>query len=186
MTKSALLVVDMQNNFLSMVDRSLANVVKLVKHFRSIEQPVIFTQHGHTDEELTPPFKNQLVKKWGADGSIRIGTEGWEFLPEIQELVQDSPVVPKNTYDGFLGTNLEEILRGEGVDMVVVCGVMTDCCCDTTARAAFNRGFETWLVSDACGTANDAQQKSGLRAFGFAFGPVVTTRDVVSSIKSGN
>ncbi|KAI9155036.1 Isochorismatase hydrolase [Paramyrothecium foliicola] len=181
--KAALIVVDMQNNFSEMVSASLDNVCTLIKHFRSAKLPVIFTQHGHSDEELTPPFKNQLVKKWGADGSIRIGTKGWEFIPKIKELVQDSPVVPKNTYDGFLGTDLEDILRKQDVERVVVCGVMTDCCCDTTGRAAFNRGFETWLVSDACGSGSNAQHKAGLNAFGFAFGPIVSSKEVLGEIQ---
>lgn len=184
--KTALLVIDMQNYFLDMVTSSLPNVTTLIAHFRAASLPVVFTQHGHNDAELTPPFQNQLVRKWGADGSIRIGTDGWGLIPEIRELVQDSdaPVVAKNTYDGFLSTGLEEILRGEKVGRVVVCGVMTDCCCDTTARASFNRGFETWLVGDACGSVNAAQHKAGLRAFGFAFGDVVSTQEVLKSVKA--
>lgn len=54
---------------------------------------------------------------------------------------------------------------------------------DTTARSAFNRGYETWLVSDACGTANDAQHQAGLKGFGFAFGEVLTTEEVIGRLK---
>lgn len=69
------------------------------------------------------------------------------------------------------------------MERVVICGVMTDCCCDTTARSAFNRGFETWLVDDACGTASDEQHKAGLKGFGFAFGEVVKTEEVLKRLK---
>lgn len=62
--------------------------------------------------------------------------------------------------------------RRKYIRRVVVCGVMTDRCCDTTARSAFSRGYETWLVSDACGSANKTQHQAGLRGFGFAFGEV--------------
>lgn len=54
---------------------------------------------------------------------------------------------------------------------------------DTTARSAFNRGFETWLVSDACGSANKAQHQAGLRGFGFAFGDVLTTEEALERLK---
>ena len=74
------------------------------------------------------------------------------------------------------------MLRAKGVERVVVCGVMTDCCCDTTGRSAFNRGFETWLVADACATANKEQHEAGLKAFGFAFGEVLETEEVVRRI----
>jgi nicotinamidase-related amidase len=181
--KTALLVIDMQNHFTSMVTSSLSNVTKLICHFRSQGLPVIFTQHGHSDAELTPPFRNQLVKKWGPEGSIRIGTRAWEFIPDIVHLILgDALVVPKNTYDAFLGGQLEVRLRTNKVERVVVCGVMTDCCCDTTARGAFNRGFETWLVGDACGTATPAQHKRGLQVFEFAFGDVVSTEEVIKNI----
>jgi nicotinamidase-related amidase len=184
--KTALLVVDMQNVFAPMVQHSLPNVIKLISHFRARKLPAIFTQHGHSEEELTPPFPNQLVRKWGPNGSIHFGSKDWEFIPEIAEEVErdssEAPVIPKNTYDAFLGGRLEPLLRGEGVERVVVCGVMTDCCCDTTARSAFNRGFETWLVDDACGTANEKQHQSGLAGFGFAFGEVVMTENVIERI----
>lgn len=92
----------------------------------------------------------------------------------------------KNTYDAFINTGLEGILRGKNVEKVVVCGVMTDCCCDTTARAAFNRGWETCLVGDACASANQRQHEAGLRAFGFAFGEVVRTEEVVGRVRKGS
>lgn len=88
----------------------------------------------------------------------------------------------KNTYDAFINTNLEALLMDAGVTRVVVCGVMTDCCCDTTARSAFNRGWETWLVRDACGSASKAQHEAGLRAYGFAFGDVINTKEVVQRL----
>jgi len=59
-----------------------------------------------------------------------------------------------------------------------VCGVMTDCCCDTTARGAFIRGFETLLVGDGCGSSTVTHHRSGLKAFGFGFGDVVSAEEV--------
>lgn len=107
-------------------------------------------------------------------------------MPEIKALTGDSEIVAKNTYDAFINTELEGILRGKNVEKVVVCGVMTDCCCDTTARSAFNRGFETYLVGDACASANQRQHEAGLKAFGFAFGEVVRTEEVVGRVGKGS
>ena len=60
---------------------------------------------------------------------------------------------------------------------------MTDCCCDTLARSAFNIGWETVLVEDACGSANEKQQEAGLRGFAYAFGEVVKTEQVLEELK---
>ena len=143
MTKTALLVVDMQNVFSGMVKTAIPKIQKLHNFFEDSSRPIIFTQHGHTDEELTPPFKNQLVRRWGPAGSIHKGSKDWELIPDIKKLVKNSPMVAKNTYDAFINTNLTTLLEDGGIERVVVCGVMTDCCCDTPARSVYNRGYET-------------------------------------------
>ena len=125
------------------------------------------------------------MRKWGADGSIATGSEDWQLMPKIEEAWKgagEPNVVAKNTYDAFINTDLEDRFKSEAIERVVVVGVMTDCCCDTTARSAFNRGFETWLVSDACGSANKTQHQAGLKGFGFAFGEVVDTKTVLKRI----
>ncbi|KAL9126007.1 MAG: hypothetical protein Q9217_004871 [Psora testacea] len=176
---TALLVVDMQNVFLPMTSTALPNILRLTSHFRNISLPMIYTQHGHTKEELTPPYKNQLVRKWGPEGSIAKGTKPWELIPEIAEAAKGCPVVGKNTYDAFINTDIETMLKEKGVEKVVVCGVLTDCCCDTTTKSAFNRGFETLLVGDACGTASKKQHEAGLKVFETYYEEVVNTDDVL-------
>ncbi|KAL2041584.1 hypothetical protein N7G274_005966 [Stereocaulon virgatum] len=180
---TALLVIDMQHVFLNMTSTALPNILKLIDHFAAKSLPILFTQHGHSKEELTPPYKNQLVRKWGPNGSIHTGSKDWELIPEVAIKAKGNPIVAKNTYDAFIDTNLAEILKEKKVERLVACGVMTDCCCDTTARSAFNRGYETWLVKDACGSANETQHEAGLQGFGFAFGDVPTTAEVMSRLK---
>ncbi|KAI0881400.1 Isochorismatase hydrolase [Annulohypoxylon maeteangense] len=181
--KSALLVIDMQNFFTTMTEGALPQVQTLIRHFNLINLPVIFTQHGHDEADLLgPPYLSQLVQKWGVDGSIHLGSKDWELQAPIKDLMKeefDVQIVRKNTYDAFINTDLDERLKSMKVERVVVCGCMTDCCVDTTARGAFNRGWETWLVQDACGSANKAQHEVGLEGFSFAFGDIVTTADAV-------
>ncbi|KAJ9662074.1 hypothetical protein H2198_001616 [Neophaeococcomyces mojaviensis] len=184
--KTALLVVDMQKFFESMTTTALPNIKKLITHFEKTSAPIIFTQHGHSKEELTAdPPRNQLVRKWGPSGSIATGSNDWQFQDELKKYTDGAKVVAKNTYDAFINTDLQQVLDEDKIQRVVVCGVMTDCCCDTTARSAFNRGFETWLVSDACGSANKAQHQAGLKGFGFAFGEVVTTKEAIGMLEGG-
>ncbi|MCJ1368953.1 hypothetical protein MMC20_000160 [Loxospora ochrophaea] len=178
----ALLVIDMQNGFREMTNEALPNIIKLISEFRSRSLPCIFIQHGYTTEELTPPYKNQLVRKWGPEESVVIGSHEWKLIPEIAAVVEDAPVVRKNTYDAFINTNLSEILEEQKVETVFVCGLETDCCCETTSRSAFCRGFETWLVEDACGAENEKQHEAGLRGFDRAFGEVIKAEEVIKRI----
>lgn len=182
--KTALLVIDMQNVFLPMTATALPNILSLSKLFSANRWPQFFTQHGHPPSHFELPITNQLVRKWGESGSIHINTPEWQLIPSIAELVRasQSPVIPKTTYDAFLYTDLEERLQKEGVERVVIVGVMTDCCCDTTGRGAFNRGFETWLVSDATGSASKAQHERGLKAWGFGYGDIITTEEVAARL----
>lgn len=65
-----------------------------------------FTQHGHSEAELTPPYKNQFVRKWGPDGSIATGSEDWKLIADIAEAANGHTVVAKDTYDAFINTDL--------------------------------------------------------------------------------
>ncbi|KAK7754752.1 hypothetical protein SLS62_003312 [Diatrype stigma] len=203
--KTALLIIDMQNYFHSMVKDAIPNITALHEFFAARSLPVFFTQHGHPASDLAgPPFRNQLVRKWGPEGSIRRGADNpdWRLIPAIQKLaVSDaaSPtstsasnrrsrkIIDKNTYDAFVDTDLAELLRGDAganaVERLVVCGVMTDCCCETTARSAFNRGWETWLVADACGSASRAQHERSLKSYDFGYGPTRSTAEVIAMLE---
>ena len=79
----ALLVVDTKNFFLRITITCLPHVKTLVSRFQSCFLFTIFTQHGHSQSELTPPYKNQLVQKWGAAGFIATGSEDLELISDI-------------------------------------------------------------------------------------------------------
>lgn len=188
--RTVLLVIDMQVWFRDMTEICLPNILKLNDFFDEKEWWQIFTQHGHTPEELTIPSKNQLVNRWGINGSIHKGSPEWELMPEIGQAKkkakgsQAEKTIFKNTYDAFINTDMAEKLKAIEAERVVVCGVMTNFCCDTSARSAFNRGFETWLVDDACGSANREQHQAGLKGFGLGFGDVLTTKEVMKRLNA--
>jgi nicotinamidase-related amidase len=198
---TALLVIDMQVVFEPMTTTALPNIIKLCEHFAKTSAPIVFTKHGHPKSEMVAHSTSQLVRRWGVEGSIGEGSAKGEIVSELRKYLPkankmptigeslpgpESPefpkLLPKNTYDAFINTPLSTVLESARIERVVVCGVMTDCCCDTTARSAFDRGYETWLVSDGCGSANKTQHEAGLRGFGFAFGEVMKTNEVISML----
>ena len=97
------------------------------------------------------------------------------IMPEEGELV-----VRKNTYDAFndteLGTSLEEM----GVTDLVVCGVMTNLCCETTAREAFCRNLRVKFIADGTSTAADSMQIASLINLSYGFAEVVLAEDLLS------
>ena len=91
-------------------------------------------------------------------------------MPEIGRMPTDK-VVEKCTYSAFRGTRLEEYLKERSVEEVIVSGVMTNLCCETTAREAFVRGFRVFFSADATATAEPEMHDATLLnlAYGFAY-----------------
>ena len=180
--KTALVIIDMQNFFSRIVDKPLANIKTLHEFFEQTSEPIIFTQHGHTEDELVPPIKNQLIRLVGADNVIMVNTPDWELIPDIWKMAKDAPVIAKNTYDAFMATDLEACLRQQNVERLIITGVMTDVCCQTTAVSGFVRGYKTWLISDACWTDYLVQHVRAVKALGPLIGRVYTTAEAVDRL----
>ena len=181
--KTALLVIDMQKYFNKMIDRPLPHIQVLHSFFKDTDRPIIFTQHGHQPKELIPPIKNQLVRKVGPKNAIVVNSEEWELVPEIWKMAADAPVIGKNTYDAFMHTDLEATLKQHGVERVLITGVMSDVCCDTTARSAFVRGYETWFICDACWTDTREQHHRALQNVEFLIGKVFSAIDAIGALQ---
>ena len=179
---SALLVIDMQRYFvdpsgaafLPSAQAILANVQRLIRVFRRERRPVIYTEHVHRADGLDAG----ILSDWWDDLIIE-GTRDSEIDPAIAPRQSDKVVV-KHRYSAFYGTDLETVLRVREIKDVVICGVMTNLCCESTARDAFYRDYRTFFLADATGTQSEEMHAASLLnlAYGFA---VVTTTDAVIS-----
>ena len=114
-----------------------ANIKTLLTAWREKGLPVFYT--AHDSREAHSPLK--LTE---AGGAFKQG-----FDPR-----DDEPVFIKNVNSGFIGTKLESALRDAGVRRLVAVGFFTNMCVATTVRMAGNLGFDTYLVDDACASAN--------------------------------
>lgn len=182
--KSALIIVDMQRFFGKMMENPLPHIKRLHALFDINDWPVFFTQHGHTPDELIPPIKSQLIRKLGAEHVLMAGTRDWELIPDVWKMTKDATVVEKNTYDAFQNTDLHDLLQKAGVERLVVCGVLTDVCCHTTARSGFTKDYESWLISDACGTENEERHKRALKSAEDVLIDVMTTEGAIARLKA--
>ncbi|KAL6970126.1 Nicotinamidase 2 [Sarracenia purpurea var. burkii] len=162
---SVLLVIDMQNYFSSTAKPILPAINTTIDLCRSSSIPVIFTRHRHKS-----PADYGMLGEWWNNDLVIDGSSEAELLPELGRQPGDE-VVEKSTYSAFMGTRLEEMLREIGAEEVIVTGVMTNLCCETTAREAFGRGFRVFFSTDATATSSAELHEATLKnmAYGFAY-----------------
>lgn len=141
--KTALILVDIQNDYFpggkGVLEGSLEASLqarRLLDHFRQQGLPVVFIQH--------------VADKPGA-ATFLAGSEGVKLHENIQPLPGET-ILQKHYPNSFRETGLLEHLRSLGIEQLVVCGMMTHMCVDSTVRAAFDFGFECLLAQDACAT----------------------------------
>ena len=141
MTQPVLLLIDLQMDYfpggvlpLPNADLAVARAARILGTFRSAALPVVHIRH-----ESAKPGK----------GLFMPGTAGCDFHPVVQPLAGET-VLTKHKPNSFLGTGLEELLRGLEPAPLAVCGMMTSMCVDAGVRAASDLGFDCLLLHDAC------------------------------------
>jgi len=177
---SALLVVDMQRFFLDPASPTFTcgglaivpTLRRLVDAFRRAGLPVIFTRHVHHPHDL-----DRGIMGWWWEAACIEGSPESEIHPDLAPM-PDEKVVLKHRYSAFYNTDLETVLRCLKVEDVVVTGVMTNMCCESTARDAYYRDYRVFFPADATGSINEEMHLASLLnlAFGFAY---VTTSNVI-------
>lgn len=123
-----------KNNAVHNGDELLQNLKGLITQARSTETPVIYVQH------------NAPVGK-----PLEFGTKGWEIHPEITPNSQDM-IIQKTTPDSFFRTSLDDELKKQGIEHLVITGIQSEVCVDTTCRRAFSMEYKVTLVSDTHST----------------------------------
>jgi nicotinamidase-related amidase len=165
----------------------LPNAERLVAAFRQAGRQVVFTRHG--------PFLadgRDLIarrRRRDADALLRTdlptlwhhGTFEHELLATLQAADGDL-VVDKNTSSAFNSTGIEWLLRNIGIQALVVVGMATDMCVETTARDAADRGFDVIVVEDATATFFEHHHRAALSGFARVFGQVWSTDDVLAAL----
>jgi len=112
---------------------------------------------------------------------IRAGEPESEILPALAPLAGEA-VVRKKTYDAFLGTGMEEMLRSVGMEQILVTGVLTHMCCETTARSAFCRGFEVYVAADATADISEPLHTASLMSMADSCAIVLGSSEVLASV----
>jgi isochorismate hydrolase len=173
-----LLVIDMQNFFRRIVQPVLGNILRVIQSCRKRNVSIIFTQHGHTD----PDRDGGILGQWWGQMIIS-GTKDWKFIPEIKVESKDI-ILPKKRYSAFFETDLDKILRSRGVKDLIISGVMTNLCCETTARDAFMRDYRVFVLIDGTATGRNELHLASLKNLGFGFAYLLTCEELIRTLSA--
>lgn len=161
---------------------------ELLAYWRERDLPVIYLTLGseHRDyRDLPPRFRawvQQLERESGIKDIFWTGNPAFAIREELAPLDGET-VIRKTTFGAFNSTDIERTLRNMGIDELVISGISTNCCVETTARDAADRGFGVAIVDEATADYDEPAHDAALRAFHFNFGPIFrTVDDVVSAV----
>lgn len=145
--KNALILIDIQKDYFPKGKMELVNMTsaaavarQLLDKFRKMNAPVIHIQHISTHPGATFFLPD---------------TEGVEIHEQVKPIAGE-PVIIKHSPNSFLNTNLHELLQKQGIDTLTLCGAMTHVCIDSTARTAFDLGYKSIVIENACATKDVA------------------------------
>jgi nicotinamidase-related amidase len=206
-SRAAMLIIDMQRDFLepggfgdalgndvSLLRKTIAPTCRLLDAARRAGLTIIHTREGHRpDLADLPPAKKARgrfatgIGDAGPMGRILVrGEPGHDIIPELYPLPGE-PIIDKPGKGAFHATDLDAILKNLGIAQLIVCGVTTEVCVNTSVREANDRGYDCVVVSDCVGSYFPEFQEMGLRmikAQGGIFGWVAPSEAVIAALRS--
>lgn len=180
--KCALLVLDMQVYFLSEKSHAfipsanavVANIDRLAFAFGQSNRPVIATRHVNTAHDA-----GAMATWWR-----RLITSDDPLSAIVEELKCDAAIyLQKTRYDAFYKTPLIDILHENRIEQIIICGLMTHLCCETTARSAFMHGFDVFFTIDGTATYNEAFHRASLINLAHGFAVPVLTEEIIAGMQ---
>jgi len=190
--KCALLVIDMQDEFVKPqwspywvpeATRRVPQIKRLIEHCRNRKIPVIFTVYSKTHQYLDRPKTLPLMPSRFPDLNIDQssffvkGTVWHELAPQNDEIV-----IHKSAYGAFSDTPLETILKNLGKDTVIISGTLTNFCCSTTARQAYERSFKVVFGSDVTAAHFPELHEMELKILRRGFAKVMSLNQLIKTL----
>ena len=157
--KTALVVIDMQNDFVRQdapyespaAREMIDDLNRLIGACRAHDIPIIFTAHAHRSDGSDLGAVKHIHPLTAEGRALKAGTEGVQLYPKV-DVADTDYVFEKRRYSAFYATDLELLLRNLGVDTLIIGGVATNVCCESTTRDAYFRDFKVIFLSDGNGT----------------------------------
>ncbi|MGA6098563.1 isochorismatase family protein [Stutzerimonas marianensis] len=196
--RTAIVVVDMQKVFCEFdgalyvpaTETIIAPIAALLECARAVEVPIIYLRHVVRGDGSDTGRMRDLYPD--VDQILARHDPGAEIIGALRPQPGDV-VVDKLFYSGFHNTDLDTVLRSRDIDTLIICGTVTNVCCDTTIRDAVHREYKIIALSDAnaamdypdlgWGAVSAAEvQRVALTTFAYEFGEVATTEGVIARL----
>lgn len=203
LTHTALLVIDMQNDFctpggwadckgfdVTQTQKPIQPLKQVLAALRETPVTIIHTREGHRpDLSDCPPHKLARSKKQNAEiGSEGImgrlltrGSKSHDFVDELQPVAGEI-VLDKPGKGAFVATDLDLILRQRSIRQLLLTGVTTECCVHTTLRTANDLGYECLLLEDCCASLKPEFHRVSVEMTQVIFGWVTTSEQLLSAM----
>ncbi len=183
--RTALLVIDMQewfldsslNSYIPSASTVKKNIIRLIRLFEREKLNIIYTRHINTprDAKMISRWWKSIITEDNVHSCISDGL-----------LAEDPVIIEKTQYDAFYGTGLEDHLNASGISQLVITGLMTNVCCDATARSGFARGFEVFMVVDGMAAHSYDLHFSSLLSLSHCCAVPINTENIINLINTGN
>ena len=181
-SKTAIVVIDLQKGIASMPSRPhssqdvIANAATLVNAFRKNKMPVFLVHVNSTAETALRPICDETFSRPQAM------PEDWaEFVPEMTPEGSDV-VITKRQWGAFYGTDLDLQLRRRKIDTIVLCGISTDYGVESTARFAYEYGYQIVFAENAMSSRSDEQHNAAVNYIFKRIGRVRKTDEILKAI----
>jgi nicotinamidase-related amidase len=168
--------------------KTIDNINSLIQQMTKRGQLVILVRHIHRVDGSDLGRLFDFTGEAEEDFNFKEGSKEVEFDKRLMR-PSNALELRKNRYSAFAGTNLEDILRQNSIEKVIICGFMTNFCCESTARDALDRDFYVDFIIDATGTpGTDKLNQKQVRdvvseLLGSGFARVLRTREILSQWK---
>lgn len=189
---AALVVVDVQNDFVAdggffdrigadvrTAQRRVPTLVRLIDAARAVRVPVIFVQAIYDPEFVSAPMRERNRRRTVEIPRCLSGSWGADFFgvkPDAGE-----PVIVKHRYSAVPNTDFIPLLERLGIRSLLLAGVATDTCVESTARDAYFIDYYVTIVRDCCAAFDEADHAGALKRFDRDYGAVVTADEVMTT-----
>jgi len=168
------------------VDQVLANSLELCGLVRATEMTVIATpflmEAGYREQANSVGILDTIKSA----GAFRPGSEGAATIPELLAFGDRITYIPgKAGFNAFTHTDLDRVLRQRGIENVLVAGMVTSLCVDSTGRAAYELGYGVSILSDCCSARTPIEQEFFCERIFPLYASVLTNRQVMELLSQG-
>lgn len=166
---------------LALLRRCIPQCKRLIESARRASVPVIFVKYEYRSDYKDGGVLIQKISPSRPEfGYIAEGSWDAEIIDDL-EVTEKDIIVKKARFGAFYSTSLESVLRSLKIETLVICGVTTHVCVETTAREAAQRDYQVVIASDATEEVNELWKQTALASFGAVFGWVHTVDEILAA-----